>query len=74
MVMGCFKSHLADAVGNLEVSMPTVLSGRELRNNLGEKAGRIIIRVNIADKYIAELSLLHRAALETFSDKQGADE
>lgn len=64
MVMGCFKSRAADRVGNLQVSMPSVVSGRELKNNLGEGATRILVRVNIGDEYIAELSLLYRESSE----------
>ncbi|MHC4762630.1 MAG: chemotaxis protein CheX, partial [Planctomycetota bacterium] len=64
MVMGCFKSHAADAVGNLEVSVPTVVSGRELKNNLDGETGKALVKVNIADEYTAELSLLYRDGLK----------
>ncbi len=74
MIMGCFKSQIADAVGNLEVSIPTVVSGYELENNLGEGTLKTLIKVNIADEYTAELSLLHRASLEALSNRQGAKE
>ena len=74
MIMGCFKSQVADTVGNMEVSIPTVVSGCELKNNLGEGALKILIKVNIADEYTAELSLLHRASLEALSNRQGAKE
>ncbi|MHC4489279.1 MAG: chemotaxis protein CheX [Planctomycetota bacterium] len=60
MVMGCFKSKLADAVGDLEVSIPSVVHGRELKNNLGKGASKILVKVNIADEYAGELSLLYR--------------
>jgi len=65
MIMGCFKSQVADVVDDLQVSIPTVVSGCKLKNNLGEDAFEILIKANIADEYIAELSLLYRAGLET---------
>jgi len=60
MVMGSVKSRLLEKVGNLEVSIPSVVGGRELKNNLGDGAEKISIKVNIGDEYIAELSLLYR--------------
>jgi len=60
MVMGSVKSRLLENVGNLEVSIPSVISGHELRNSLGEGAEKISVKVNIEDEYVAELSLLYR--------------
>ncbi len=60
MVMGSVKSRLLETVGNLEVSIPSVVSGRELENNLGDGRDEISIRVNLEDEYTAELSLLYR--------------
>ncbi len=60
MVMGSIKSRLLEKVDNLEVSIPFVVSGRELKNNLGEKTEKIMVKVNIEDEYVAELSLLYR--------------
>jgi CheY-specific phosphatase CheX len=70
MVMGCFKSHAADTVGNLEVSVPTVVSGRKLKNNLDGETGKALVKVNIADEYTAELSLLYRDSLKQPLNKQ----
>ena len=64
MVMGCFKSRVADTVGNLEVSTPSVVSGRELKSNSAEGASNILVKVNIGDEYIAELSLLYKESSE----------
>ena len=74
MVMGCFKSHVIDAVGNLEISVPTVVSGCELKNNLNGETSKAFVRVNIADEYIAELSLLYRDSLKQPSNKQKINE
>ena len=60
MVMGSVKRRLAESAGNLEVSIPSVVSGRELRNNLGEVAQKASVRINIEDEYVAELSLLYQ--------------
>ena len=60
MVMGSVKKRLAESAGNLEVSIPSVVSGRELRNNLGEGAQKASVRINIEDEYVAELSLLYQ--------------
>ena len=73
MVMGCFKSKLADKVGDLDVSIPSVVRGRELENNLGKGASKILVKVNIADEYLGELSLLYRNSPEQPSDKPGVD-
>ena len=60
MVMGSVKARILEKVGNLEVSIPSVISGRSLENNLGERATKITIQVNIEDEYVAELCLLYR--------------
>lgn len=60
MVMGSVKARILEKVGNLEVSIPSVISGRSLENNLGERATKITIPVNIEDEYVAELCLLYR--------------
>jgi len=62
MVMGSVKAHLQDSVGNVEVSIPTVVSGRELENNLGDGASKVLIKVSIEDEYAVEFSLLYRKA------------
>ena len=60
MIMGSVKSRIQDNIGSLEVSIPSVVSGRKLENSLGDKASKILNKVNIEDEYIAELSLLYR--------------
>jgi len=64
MVMGCFKSQVEDSVGNLKVSTPSIVRGRQFNNNSGDGASRILVKVNIADEYAAELSLLYRVSSE----------
>lgn len=60
MVLGSFKSRVQNTVGNLNVSIPTVIKGRSLDARVGENTSRTVINVNIADEYAAELSLLYR--------------
>ena len=60
MVMGSVKSRLYDNYSNIDVSIPSVVGGRELRNSLGDGADKILVKVNIEDEYAAELSLLYR--------------
>ena len=62
MVMGGVKSRILKDVGNLEVSIPSVVSGNNL-NNLEHKSKRVEIKISIDDKYAAELSLLYRESL-----------
>ena len=64
MVMGGVKSRILDSVGNLEVSIPTVVSGRGLQNSLGEGAIKTLVKVKFEDEYIAELSMLYRESSE----------
>ena len=60
MVMGSFKSCLMETTGDLEVSIPSVTSGRELENSLGENSVKLHVGVNIQDEYPAIISLLYR--------------
>lgn len=63
MVMGSVKSRLADSVGDLQVSIPSVVSGKNIVNSI-DGASEISINVNIADEYTAELSLLYKEGPE----------
>jgi chemotaxis protein CheX len=60
MVMGGFKSRILKLIGNVEVSIPSVVSGHELRNTLGDNATRVSVKVSIDDKYNCELLLIYR--------------
>ena len=58
MFMGSVKPRLLESTGNLEVSIPSVISGRELKNNLGEHSKEVSVKINNEDKYAAGLVLL----------------
>jgi len=60
MVMGALKSRIQDQVGNVEVSIPSVVRGRELCNSLGERASKITVRVNLEAEHDMQFSLLYR--------------
>ena len=60
MVLGSIKSRIQESAGELQVSIPTVVSGQNLENNLGEGASTILVKVNTGDEYVIELSFLYR--------------
>jgi len=60
MVMGGVKSRVSEAAGNLEVSIPSVVSGHDMRNKLVDGGNRVSVKVVIDDEHIAELILLYR--------------
>lgn len=59
MVLGAVKKLLAEVMGDVKVSIPTVVSGIELENKLGENVERVSIVVNL-DESMAILTLLYR--------------
>ena len=60
MVMGSVKRRLHDTYSNLELSIPQVVNGRQLKHNLGEGTQQVTLKVKIEDEYTAEFSLLYR--------------
>ena len=60
MVMGSLKKRLHETCSNLELSIPLVVHGRQLKNNLGEGTQEIGVEVKIEDQYPARFSLLYR--------------
>lgn len=60
MVMGGIKTRVQHEVTNIEISIPTVVYGRQLKNRLGEGMVRISVPVAIGQEHHAELSLVHR--------------
>jgi chemotaxis protein CheX len=59
MVMGAVKGRVQGDVGVIEVSIPSVVQGRQLRNSLGDKANKITVQGGM-DSHIVEFSLLYR--------------
>jgi len=60
MVMGATKSRIQHDMGGIEVSIPSVVRGRELQNSLGAGSSMVTVPVDIEGKYAAEFSLLFR--------------
>jgi chemotaxis protein CheX len=61
MVLGSFKARVRDSIGNLEVSIPSVVTGRQLDGTLGAHTGRSVLKAVTADGYLIEIRLLYRA-------------
>jgi chemotaxis protein CheX len=60
MVMGSLKTRLSDSYEDIQVSIPSVVRGRELVTSLADGASRASVWVCIDDKYYANFSLLLR--------------
>jgi len=60
MVMGSVKSRIQDRVGNLDVSIPTVVTGRELESSLGDHATKVGVRTLVDGQDVIQLTLLYR--------------
>ena len=60
MVMGGVKSRMQDEIRSLDVSIPTVTSGRNLESGVGDCTRRVVKRVNV-DAFEGELSFLARS-------------
>lgn len=57
LIMESIKTILQDHVGDLEVSIPRVVSGQILDNKLGDGAQKVTVFVSIENEYLAELTL-----------------
>ena len=60
MVMGSIKTSLQETVANLDVSIPTVVKGRELDNNLSDGTSEVSVKLDIADEHFVVFSLQYR--------------
>ena len=60
MIMGGVKSRVQHEVANIEISIPSVIHGRLLKNRPGEGMSQISVPVTIGQDHRAELSLVHR--------------
>jgi chemotaxis protein CheX len=60
MVMGTIKSRMTGIVGNLLVSIPTVVTGRDIRSCLCERNTQTITaNATVEDNHLIEFSLLY---------------
>ncbi|UCD52936.1 MAG: chemotaxis protein CheX [Phycisphaerales bacterium] len=60
MVMGAVKARIQDHVSNVEVSIPSVVQGMELKNSLGERASELVINASLEEEHNIRFSLLYR--------------
>ncbi len=61
MVMGSVKTRIQENTGNINVSIPIVMSGREIVTNLGEgSAIKTCLKVTIDNEFVAEFCLLYK--------------
>jgi CheY-specific phosphatase CheX len=60
MVLGSFKARVRDTIGNLEVSIPSVVTGQQLEGTLGGHASKAMTRVLTADGNLIEICLFHK--------------
>lgn len=60
MVMGSVKSRIQADVGEIAVSIPTVVCGMNLSNTLGESASKVFVKVSTEDEHIIEFSFTYR--------------
>ncbi len=60
MIMGSIKSRIQNAVGSIRVSIPSVVRGCKLENNLGEASVKVLEKVSFEGEHTAELSFLYR--------------
>jgi chemotaxis protein CheX len=61
MVMGRVKIRLLETLPNIEVSIPTVVAGQELRTSPGERSTKTLIPVRIGGQYNVDLYLVYRS-------------
>ena len=61
MIIRGVKSRVCENTGNIEISIPSVISGHEFKNSLGDGASEVSIEVIINGHYPARFSLWYRA-------------
>jgi len=60
MVMGSIKSRLQESFPDIEVSIPSVVSGKELQNTLGERYEQACVPVCIDEDFEAVFILFYK--------------
>jgi chemotaxis protein CheX len=60
MVMGSIKSRLQDTYHDIAVSIPTVVTGKELNSSLPEGTEKVSVVVCLNEEYYADFSLTYR--------------
>ena len=60
MVLGSIKTRIQDQYTDIEVSVPSVILGREIKNSFGENADKAVTCVYLDDEHAAEFMLIYR--------------
>lgn len=60
LIMGSIRKNLHEYIDDLVVSVPLVVSGKMLSNNLGEGSEKVMVHLNIEDEHLAELTMSYR--------------
>lgn len=60
MVLGSVKTRIQDHYSDIEVSVPSVILGREIKNTFGDSAERTVACVYLDDEHAAEFMLIYR--------------
>lgn len=60
MVMGSIKSRLQDTYPDIAVSIPTVITGKELNSSLPDGTEKVSVAVCLNEEYYADFSLTYR--------------
>ena len=58
--MGSFKARIHDSIGSIEVSVPSVVTGKMLAGRAGDGMNQSIIRLNTVEGSLIEIYLLYR--------------
>ncbi|MEN6336212.1 MAG: chemotaxis protein CheX [Phycisphaerales bacterium] len=60
MVMGGVKTRVQHEITKVEISIPSVVFGRQLQSRLSEAMCKVVVPTTVGQQYRAELSLLYR--------------
>lgn len=62
MVLGSVKTRLSDDVPNMQISIPSVIQGRELLARPNDGMTRVDTTVKLAEEHVMAFSLIYREA------------
>jgi len=62
MVMGSIKTRIQDIYTDIQVSIPSVITGCEMRNTLGENASKVVAGAWLDEQEAIEFTFLYREA------------
>lgn len=60
MVLGSIKTRIQDQYKDIQVSVPSVIIGREIKNSFGESVQRAAVCVHLDEEHTAEFMLIYR--------------